>query len=460
MDQGVLVVWIDKFEFMILSVLKIALNSRSFFRPERALTDWILFDSPSQKSSLSISMAMEDVKTVRYPKGAAIVVQNAVNPGIFYIVKSGRVVVDSEHIQIDHDFSVYETGDSFGLVSALTEHHFLVTLFAATDVEVIQIPIRLLGSYLRERKELSMKILGLYSKELRALQKNLSKANKPADREYHPEKLLQNAKTYIAWEKFDLAAYSLRKYIEWARESGLSEMVSEAKSLLDSTNSSYKPIEWTSPKMSIGAGEVLFIESEKSKDIYVVIEGNVKLTSIVRGFEYVIDVLGPGEIFGELSLIDNAPRMASAITDGPSVILRVSPENLFDTVAESLIQKIFESIARRIWFSHQRLIILRLTSAVTRLYAFLYNSIRDQDIRHKRSFADSLIQPHTFYLTLEQLCSMCGIIKIKNENIQEFLSDSNLEITQGKITVKSRKRIEEKLGQFKSKEGQIIAKLV
>jgi CRP-like cAMP-binding protein len=212
--------------------------------------------------------------------------------------------------------------------------------------------------------------------------------------------------------------------------------------------------------MSIGAGEVLFIESEKSKDIYVVIEGNVKLTSIVRGFEYVIDVLGPGEIFGELSLIDNAPRMASAITDGPSVILRVSPENLFDTVAESLIQKIFESIARRIWFSHQRLIILRLTSAVTRLYAFLYNSIRDQDIRHKRSFADSLIQPHTFYLTLEQLCSMCGIIKIKNENIQEFLSDSNLEITQGKITVKSRKRIEEKLGQFKSKEGQIIAKLV
>ncbi len=193
MDQGVLVVWTYKFEFMILSVLKIALNSRSFFRPERALTDWILFDSPSQKSSLSISMAMEDVKTVRYPKGAAIVVQNAVNPGIFYIVKSGRVVVDSEHIQIDHDFSVYETGDSFGLVSALTEHHFLVTLFAATDVEVIQIPIRLLGSYLRERKELSMKILGLYSKELRALQKNLSKANKPADREYHPEKLLQNA---------------------------------------------------------------------------------------------------------------------------------------------------------------------------------------------------------------------------------------------------------------------------
>lgn len=405
-------------------------------------------------------MAIEDIKTVRYPKGAAIVVQNAVNPGIFYIVRSGRVVVDSEHIQIDHDFSVYEAGDSFGLVSALTEHHFLVTLFAATDVELIQIPIRLLGSYLKERKELSMKILSLYSRELRALQKNLSKANKPADREYHPEKLLQNAKAYIAWEKFDIAAYCLHKYIHWAKESGFQNLVVEASKLLADTKSLYKPIDWVTQRMELSAGEVLFVESEKSNDIYVILEGNVKLTSIVRGFEYVIDVLGPGEIFGELSLIDNAPRMASAITDGSTVILRVSPDNLFDTVAESLLQKIFESIARRIWFSHQRLIILRLTSSVTRMYAFLYNSIRDQDIRQKRSYADSISQPHTFFLTLEQLCNMCGIIKIKQDNIQEFLSDPNLEIQTGKIVVKSRKRIEEKLGQFKSKEGQIVAKLV
>ncbi|MDF3820459.1 cyclic nucleotide-binding domain-containing protein [Leptospira sp. 96542] len=405
-------------------------------------------------------MFEEDIKTVHYPKGAAVVVQNAVNPGLFFIVRSGRVVVDSEHIQIDHELSVYEPGDSFGLVSALTEHHYLVTLFAQTDVELVQVPIRLLGSYLKEHKELAMKILGLYSRELRALQKNLSKANKPIDREYHPEKLLANAKIYLEWGNLNLAAYSAHKYLDWAKESGTPGLVQEAERMLIDIKSTYKPIEWKTQKNSLQSGDVLFVESEKSNEIYVILDGNVKLFSIVRGFEYVIDVLGPGEIFGEMSLIDNAPRMASALVEGNALILRVTSENLFESVGESLLQKIFESIARRIWFSHQRLIILRIKSPVTRLYAFLYNSIRDRDIRQGRNLTESLNMQHSFYLRLDELCSLCGIIKIKSESIQEFLSDSNLIIEKDKITVKSRKRIEEKLGQNKSKEGQITLKVV
>ncbi|WP_411823656.1 Crp/Fnr family transcriptional regulator [Leptospira sp. 'Mane'] len=404
-------------------------------------------------------MAEDEVKVVNYSKGAAIVVQNAVNPGLFYIVKNGRVAVDSEHIQIDHELTSYSQGDSFGLVSALTEHHFLVTLFAETDVELLQIPIRLLGSFLKENKELAMKILRLYSHELRALQRNLSRANQPADREYFPEKLIQNAKTYIAWQKPDLAAHSLHRYIEWAKTHQGSNQIPEAENLLTQIRSNVKPIEWKNQKNTLNAGDVIFVESEMNRDIFVVLEGNVKLFSIVRGFEYVIDVLGAGEIFGEMSLIDNAPRMASAVAETPSTILRVTPENIFETVGESLMQKIFESIARRIWFSHQRLIILRMQSPVKRLYAFLYNSIRDQDIRKGANLTASYATTYQFPLAFEELCSMCGIIKVKNETIEEFLTDSNIVISKDRITVKSRKRIEERLGQYKTKQGQILAKL-
>ncbi len=404
-------------------------------------------------------MAEDEVKVVNYPKGAAIVVQNAVNPGIFYIVRSGKVAVDSEHIQIDHELTSYNQGDSFGLVSALTEHHFLVTLFAETDVELLQIPIRLLGSFLKENKELAMKILRLYSHELRALQRNLSRANQPADREYFPEKLIQNAKTYIAWQKPDLATHSLYRYIEWAKTHPGSNQIPEAESLLTQIRSNLKPIEWKHQKNTLNAGDVIFVESEMNRDIFVVLEGNVKLFSIVRGFEYVIDVLGVGEIFGEMSLIDNAPRMASAVVETPATILRVTPENIFETVGESLLQKIFESIARRIWFSHQRLIILRMQSPVKRLYAFLYNSIRDQDIRKGTNLTTSYATTYQFPVTFEELCSMCGIIKVKNETIEEFLTDSNIVISKDRISVKSRKRIEERLGQYKTKQGQILAKL-
>ncbi|MCW7482360.1 Crp/Fnr family transcriptional regulator [Leptospira kanakyensis] len=402
-------------------------------------------------------MSVEEIKVVNYSKGAAIVVQNSINTGNFFIVRSGRVSVDSEHIVVDHELAFYEAGDSFGLVSALTEHRFLVTLFADTDVELVQIPIRLLGSYLKERKELAMKILGLYSRELRTLQKHLSKANKPADREYHPERLVQNARTYLSWQKPNIAAYSIQSFLNWSKENHSTENLTEAKDLLKSFGSNYKPFVWDSMQANLEPGEILFVESEKSNEIYVVLEGNVKLFGIVRGFEYVIDVLGPGEIFGEMSLIDNAPRMASAITETKSKILRVTAENLFESVGPSLLQKIFESIARRIWFSHQRLVILRLKTPVIRLYAYLYNSIRDQDIRLGRNLDESLANAHTIYIQLEELCNMCGIIKVKSESIQEFLSDTNLVIEPNRITIKSRKRLEEKLGHYKSKEGQIVA---
>ncbi|TGK87736.1 Crp/Fnr family transcriptional regulator [Leptospira noumeaensis] len=402
-------------------------------------------------------MSVEEIKVVNFSKGAAIVVQNSINTGNFFIVRSGRVSVDSEHIVVDHELAFYEAGDSFGLVSALTEHRFLVTLFADTDVELVQIPIRLLGSYLKERKELAMKILGLYSRELRTLQKHLSKANRPADREYHPERLVQNAKTYLSWQKPNLAAYSIQSFLNWSKENHSTENLTEATDLLKSFGSNYKPFQWEGMQASLEAGEILFVESEKSNEIYVVLEGNVKLFGIVRGFEYVIDVLGPGEIFGEMSLIDNAPRMASAITETKSKILRVTAENLFESVGPSLLQKIFESIARRIWFSHQRLVILRLKTPVIRLYAYLYNSIRDQDIRLGRNLDESLANAHTIYIQLEELCNMCGIIKVKSESIQEFLGDTNLVIEPNRITIKSRKRLEEKLGHYKSKEGQIVA---
>ncbi|MCW7468106.1 Crp/Fnr family transcriptional regulator [Leptospira kanakyensis] len=402
-------------------------------------------------------MSVEEIKVVNYSKGAAIVVQNSINTGNFFIVRSGRVSVDSEHIVVDHELAFYEAGDSFGLVSALTEHRFLVTLFADTDVELVQIPIRLLGSYLKERKELAMKILGLYSRELRTLQKHLSKANKPADREYHPERLVQNARTYLSWQKPNIAAYSIQSFLNWSKENHSTENLTEAKDLLKSFGSNYKPFVWDSMQANLEPGEILFVESEKSNEIYVVLEGNVKLFGIVRGIEYVIDVLGPGEIFGEMSLIDNAPRMASAITETKSKILRVTAENLFESVGPSLLQKIFESIARRIWFSHQRLVILRLKTPVIRLYAYLYNSIRDQDIRLGRNLDESLANAHTIYIQLEELCNMCGIIKVKSESIQEFLSDTNLVIEPNRITIKSRKRLEEKLGHYKSKEGQIVA---
>jgi CRP/FNR family cyclic AMP-dependent transcriptional regulator len=58
----------------------------------------------------------------------------------------------------------------------------------------------------------------------------------------------------------------------------------------------------------------LFDEGDAGDRLYVVLEGKIKLTRAASdGRENLLSVLGPGEMFGELSLFDPRPRTSSAV---------------------------------------------------------------------------------------------------------------------------------------------------
>ncbi len=65
-------------------------------------------------------------------------------------------------------------------------------------------------------------------------------------------------------------------------------------------------------------GDVLFNEGDEGDRVYVVIDGKVKLgRTSSDGRENLLALLGPGQMFGELSLFDPGPRSATvtAVTD-------------------------------------------------------------------------------------------------------------------------------------------------
>ncbi|HYU85113.1 MAG TPA: cyclic nucleotide-binding domain-containing protein, partial [Kribbellaceae bacterium] len=71
-------------------------------------------------------------------------------------------------------------------------------------------------------------------------------------------------------------------------------------------------------------GQVLFHEGDSGDRLFVVIEGKVKLgRTSADGRENLIAVLGPGQMFGELSLFDPGPRSATvtAVTDATMMSL-------------------------------------------------------------------------------------------------------------------------------------------
>jgi CRP-like cAMP-binding protein len=59
--------------------------------------------------------------------------------------------------------------------------------------------------------------------------------------------------------------------------------------------------------------EVIFEEGNYGDEMYIVHSGVVKLLKNSTGREIIIASIQPGEFFGEMALVDNAPRSVSAV---------------------------------------------------------------------------------------------------------------------------------------------------
>jgi len=60
-------------------------------------------------------------------------------------------------------------------------------------------------------------------------------------------------------------------------------------------------------------GDSLFREGEKGEKMYVLLEGEME---ILLG-DFVLETIGPGALIGEMALIDDSPRTASAVAKSP-----------------------------------------------------------------------------------------------------------------------------------------------
>jgi CRP-like cAMP-binding protein len=73
-------------------------------------------------------------------------------------------------------------------------------------------------------------------------------------------------------------------------------------------------------------GTVLFREGEPGKEMYVLQSGKIAISKKVRDVEKVLAVLGPGEFFGEMAIISNKPRNASATVEEDARLLLIDPK--------------------------------------------------------------------------------------------------------------------------------------
>lgn len=73
-------------------------------------------------------------------------------------------------------------------------------------------------------------------------------------------------------------------------------------------------------------GTVLFREGELGREMFVLHSGRVAISKRVREVDKVLATLGPGEFFGEMAIISNRPRNASAVVSEDARLLVIDPK--------------------------------------------------------------------------------------------------------------------------------------
>jgi CRP/FNR family transcriptional regulator, cyclic AMP receptor protein len=83
-----------------------------------------------------------------------------------------------------------------------------------------------------------------------------------------------------------------------------------------------------------GKGEIIYVPSDLARSVLVVASGRVKIKGVTPdGKEIIYAFIEPGELFGELALVDESPRDEFAEALEPSEILAIARDDLFALMA-------------------------------------------------------------------------------------------------------------------------------
>jgi CRP/FNR family transcriptional regulator, cyclic AMP receptor protein len=97
--------------------------------------------------------------------------------------------------------------------------------------------------------------------------------------------------------------------------------------------------------------QAVFFQGDPSDSLYILVKGSVKVAKASEdGHEKILDILGPGEIFGEFAMLDGQPRSATVTTCEPTELALISRRDFRDFVSTraEILWKVLESLCARV----------------------------------------------------------------------------------------------------------------
>ncbi len=186
--------------------------------------------------------------------------------------------------------------------------------------------------------------------------------------------------------------------------------------------------------------EVVFYADE-SGDIFCLIrEGQVKVTMISpEGKEIILKLLGPGDFFGEMALLDDEPRSATVVATEPLELVTIWRNDFLQILAENftLTKKMLAELSRRLRSASSRIESLATMDVYGRLARFFLDLARDQG---------KVLDNGYIAVTRPTHQAMANMIGTSRETVSRLIHDlmrQNLLISEGKTIYLKKTAIEQ-----------------
>ncbi len=330
-------------------------------------------------------------KAMQYTKGSIIYFEGDHDERIF-IMQQGAVLLTSTDIESGQPVAEQvKSGEFFGVKSALGHFKREETATALVPTVAVALSIQEFEILFSNNKTLIMKMLRVFSNQLRQIHKKTESILNNIQ-EDQQSGMLAVAKSFLDEEQYrsacDVYMKFLKRYPNSPQKDDVAKKYANAKLHADklasvnrnnivdydddSSNASLKLFSLPAFERfakTYEPGEVIIAEYEPGDCFYLIQSGRVQLVKCVNGSKKNLDILKPGEFFGEMAILDNSARSATCMAAGKVKCLEFNKENfeLLITGNPQMALLLLKLFCKRIYDQKRRFRILVVKDLQARL---------------------------------------------------------------------------------------------
>ncbi len=131
---------------------------------------------------------------------------------------------------------------------------------------------------------------------------------------------------------------------------------------------------------SLDKDETIFNAGDPADSVYIIATGKVKIVvTSTDGRDFILTILGAGQVFGEMALLESAPRSAAVITASQVDVLTIHRKDFHQMLVStpSISRKLLAILSRRLRRANSKMESLAYMDVAGRLARYLLDLARD-----------------------------------------------------------------------------------